>query len=136
MLSFVARRIVIAIPTVILISIFVFGLQKLLPGDPILAMGPDFLDQPVVSFLRPFADKEGLDLDAAADEFGAVAPFRFRRIGERHLGRLSGVPGVLGHTDLGHCVIPREWRYGGAGHLCISQWKIPKRRPRNGLRGL
>ena len=52
MLSFVARRIVIAIPTVILISIFVFGLQKLLPGDPILAMAGEERDPETIAFLR------------------------------------------------------------------------------------
>ncbi|KAF0676076.1 ABC transporter permease [Profundibacterium mesophilum] len=52
MLSFLLRRIVIAIPTVILISIFVFGLQKLLPGDPILAMAGEERDPEVIEFLR------------------------------------------------------------------------------------
>ncbi|WP_341212769.1 ABC transporter permease [uncultured Limimaricola sp.] len=52
MLAFLLRRIVIAIPTVILISIFVFGLQKLLPGDPILAMAGEERDPQVIEFLR------------------------------------------------------------------------------------
>ncbi len=52
MLNFILRRIVIAIPTVILISIFVFGLQKLLPGDPILAMAGEERDPAVIEFLR------------------------------------------------------------------------------------
>ena len=52
MLAFLLRRIVIAIPTVILISIFVFGLQKLLPGDPILAMAGEERDPEVIEFLR------------------------------------------------------------------------------------
>ncbi|MCP1170424.1 ABC transporter permease [Limimaricola litoreus] len=52
MLAFLLRRIVVAIPTVILISIFVFGLQKLLPGDPILAMAGEERDPEVIEFLR------------------------------------------------------------------------------------
>ncbi len=52
MLNFILRRIVIAFPTVILISIFVFGLQKLLPGDPILAMAGEERDPAVIEFLR------------------------------------------------------------------------------------
>lgn len=52
MLGFLARRFLIAIPTVILISIFVFGLQKLLPGDPVLAMAGEDRDPEVIAFLR------------------------------------------------------------------------------------
>ncbi|WP_424987113.1 ABC transporter permease [Microbulbifer sp. S227A] len=52
MLSFILRRIVIAIPTIILISIFVFALQKLLPGDPVLAMAGEERDPEVLEFLR------------------------------------------------------------------------------------
>ncbi|MGR3464018.1 ABC transporter permease [Limimaricola sp.] len=52
MLSFLMRRVVIALPTVILISIFVFGLQKLLPGDPVLAMAGEERDPEVIEYLR------------------------------------------------------------------------------------
>ncbi|MGR3571428.1 ABC transporter permease [Brevirhabdus sp.] len=52
MLSFIARRLVIAIPTIILISVFVFTLQKLLPGDPVLAMAGEERDPQVLEFLR------------------------------------------------------------------------------------
>ncbi|MCL4121164.1 UNVERIFIED_CONTAM: hypothetical protein GTU68_057767 [Idotea baltica] len=52
MLSFILRRIVIAIPTIILISMFVFALQKLLPGDPVLAMAGEERDPEVLEFLR------------------------------------------------------------------------------------
>ena len=52
MLAFIARRILIAIPTVIVISVFVFLLQKLLPGDPVLAMAGEERDPQVLEFLR------------------------------------------------------------------------------------
>ncbi len=52
MLSFILRRVVIAIPTIILISVFVFTLQKLLPGDPVLAMAGEERDPQVLEFLR------------------------------------------------------------------------------------
>ena len=52
MLSYVARRLVGAIPTLILISIFVFTLQKLLPGDPVLALAGEERDPQVIAFLR------------------------------------------------------------------------------------
>ncbi|SDG29079.1 ABC transporter permease [Sulfitobacter delicatus] len=52
MLSFILRRLVIAIPTIILISVFVFTLQKLLPGDPVLAMAGEERDPQVLEYLR------------------------------------------------------------------------------------
>jgi len=52
MLAFLGRRILIAIPTIILISMFVFGMQKLLPGDPVLAMAGEERDPEVIEFLR------------------------------------------------------------------------------------
>ncbi|WP_299784398.1 ABC transporter permease [uncultured Marivita sp.] len=52
MLPFLLRRIVIAIPTIILISIFVFLLQKLLPGDPLLVLAGEERDPEVLEFLR------------------------------------------------------------------------------------
>lgn len=52
MLSFILRRLLIAIPTILLISVFVFTLQKLLPGDPILAMAGEERDPATIEFLR------------------------------------------------------------------------------------
>ncbi|WP_171182093.1 ABC transporter permease [Ruegeria sp. HKCCD8929] len=52
MLSFILRRILIAIPTILLISVFVFSLQKLLPGDPVLAMAGEERDPEVLDYLR------------------------------------------------------------------------------------
>lgn len=58
MLSFILRRLLVAIPTIILISIFVFALQKLLPGDPVLAMAGEERDPETLAFLR---EKYGLN---------------------------------------------------------------------------
>ena len=52
MLAFLARRVLIAIPTIILISIFVFSLQHLLPGDPILVMAGEERDPELIEALR------------------------------------------------------------------------------------
>lgn len=52
MLAFLLRRIVIALPTIVLISIFVFALQKLLPGDPLLVLAGEERDPEVLEFLR------------------------------------------------------------------------------------
>ncbi|MEM1266722.1 MAG: ABC transporter permease [Pseudomonadota bacterium] len=52
MLRFLAHRVLIAVPTVILISMMVFGLQHLLPGDPILVMAGEERDPEVIAALR------------------------------------------------------------------------------------
>ena len=56
MLAFIGRRLLIAIPTVILISVFVFALQKLLPGDPVLVMAGEERDP---RDIEPHADRDG-----------------------------------------------------------------------------
>jgi peptide/nickel transport system permease protein len=52
MLTFIFRRLLSAIPTLILVSLFVFTLQKLLPGDPVLAMAGEERDPAVMEYLR------------------------------------------------------------------------------------
>ena len=52
MLRYIARRILIAIPTLIIVSILVFALQKLLPGDPVLTMAGEERDPQVLAYLR------------------------------------------------------------------------------------
>lgn len=52
MLNLFLRRVVGAIPTILLISIFVFALQKLLPGDPVLAMAGEERDPIALAAIR------------------------------------------------------------------------------------
>ena len=52
MLRYIARRLLVALPTLLLVSIFVFLLQKLLPGDPILALAGEERDAATLDFLR------------------------------------------------------------------------------------
>jgi len=52
MLTFILRRLLSAIPTLILVSLFVFTLQKLLPGDPVQAMAGEERDPTVMEYLR------------------------------------------------------------------------------------
>jgi peptide/nickel transport system permease protein len=52
MLAFIGRRLLIAIPTLILVSVFVFTLQKLLPGDPALVLAGEERDPEVLAFIR------------------------------------------------------------------------------------
>ena len=49
---YICKRLLVAIPTLLIISIFVFSLQKLLPGDPILAMAGEERDPAVIELLR------------------------------------------------------------------------------------
>jgi peptide/nickel transport system permease protein len=52
MLSYVLRRLAIAIPTLLLVSILVFSLLKLLPGDPAIALAGEERDPAVIEYLR------------------------------------------------------------------------------------
>ncbi|SFU10832.1 ABC transporter permease [Mesorhizobium sp. YR577] len=52
MIAFVLRRFAVAIPTLLLVSVLVFGLLKLLPGDPALALAGEERDPAVIEFLR------------------------------------------------------------------------------------
>ena len=52
MLSFVARRLALAVPTLILVSLFTFSLQKLLPGDPVLVLAGEERSPEVLQMLR------------------------------------------------------------------------------------
>ena len=52
MLIYMLRRVLIALPTIVLISIFVFALQKLLPGDPLLVLAGEERDPEVLEVLR------------------------------------------------------------------------------------
>ena len=58
MIRIILRRFMVALPTLILVSMLVFTLQKMLPGDPVLAMAGEERDPAVLSYLR---DKYRLD---------------------------------------------------------------------------
>jgi peptide/nickel transport system permease protein len=52
MLAFMARRLAVSIPTLLLISLLVFSLQLLLPGDPALAIAGDERTPEMLAFIR------------------------------------------------------------------------------------
>ncbi|UHL65397.1 ABC transporter permease [Paralcaligenes sp. KSB-10] len=52
MFKLILRRIIVAIPTLILVSMLIFSLQKILPGDPVLAMAGEERDPAVLTYLR------------------------------------------------------------------------------------
>ena len=52
MFKLITRRVLVAIPTLILVSLIVFMLQKILPGDPVLALAGEERDPAVLEYLR------------------------------------------------------------------------------------
>jgi peptide/nickel transport system permease protein len=52
MKTLLLRRIAVSLPTLLLVSMMVFGLQKLLPGDPALALAGEEHNPEVVEYLR------------------------------------------------------------------------------------
>jgi len=63
-------------------------------GDAVVAERPYLLDQPVIKLLIPLAPKERLDGLAALQELCAITPAAADGIGQRHLRRITRVPGV------------------------------------------
>jgi peptide/nickel transport system permease protein len=52
MIALLLRRLAIALPTLLLVSMMVFGLQKLLPGDPAVALAGEEHNPEVIEYLR------------------------------------------------------------------------------------
>ena len=52
MTAFLIRRIALVLPTLFFVSVLIFGLQQLLPGDPALAMAGEERDPSVIAFLK------------------------------------------------------------------------------------
>src|SRR3569623_647133 len=52
MYAYIVKRLLVAIPTILIISVFVFSLQKLLPGDPVLVMAGEDRDPQTIATLR------------------------------------------------------------------------------------
>jgi len=78
-LRILANRVMVAVPTLILVSMLIFGLQKMLPGDPVLAMAGEDQNPQVIAVLR------------AQYHMDDSVPLQY----------LYWVKGVL-HGDLGH----------------------------------
>jgi peptide/nickel transport system permease protein len=52
MRRYILHRLALLVPTLVLVSMLVFGLQQLLPGDPALALAGEQRDPAVIEFLR------------------------------------------------------------------------------------
>jgi peptide/nickel transport system permease protein len=50
--AFLLRRLALILPTLFFVSVLIFGLQQLLPGDPALALAGEERDPAVIAFLR------------------------------------------------------------------------------------
>ena len=52
MTTFLLRRIALTLPTLFFVSVLIFGLQQLLPGDPALALAGENQDPAVITYLH------------------------------------------------------------------------------------
>jgi peptide/nickel transport system permease protein len=52
MTTFLLRRIALIVPTLFFVSLLIFGLQQLLPGDPAIALAGEDRDPAVIAFIR------------------------------------------------------------------------------------
>ena len=52
MLKFLLQRLATLVPTLFFVSVLIFGLQQLLPGDPAIALAGEDRDPSVVAYLR------------------------------------------------------------------------------------
>ena len=52
MLAFVVRRVATIVPTLVFVSMLIFGLQQLLPGDPAIVLAGEDRDPTVVAYLH------------------------------------------------------------------------------------
>ena len=52
MIGFILRRLAMIIPTLFFVSVLIFGLQQLLPGDPAIAMAGEERDPAAIAYLR------------------------------------------------------------------------------------
>src|SRR5258708_20024228 len=52
MLNYLLQRLATIVPTLFFVSVLIFGLQQLLPGDPAIALAGEDRDPNVVAYLR------------------------------------------------------------------------------------
>lgn len=52
MATFLLRRLALIVPTLFFVSVLIFGLQQLLPGDPALALAGEDANPQVIAYLR------------------------------------------------------------------------------------
>ena len=86
-------------------------------SDSVARIGPHFLDQLVIKFLRPFALQKRKDLIPTMDEFASITPEAVLGVGQRNLLRIFGVPGIFRHPGFLLGSFQRErWKRRFSGH--------------------
>src|SRR5262245_13410367 len=85
-------------------------------SDPVVAVRPYFLNQPIIELAIPFARAKRLNRLAAVNELGPVAPDAIDGIAEGDAGGIAAVPGVFGEARLLRGGLGRERRQRWAWH--------------------
>src|SRR5204863_5790921 len=83
--------------------------------NAIAVVRPQFLDQAVVQFSRPFPCEKFDDLLTPVREFSAISPARIDGVSERHLFWIARIPAVLRQTDLLDRSLASKRRERGTG---------------------
>lgn len=52
MLNYILRRVMTAVPTLLIVTVMVFAVQRMLPGDPALVLAGEERDAQVIEFIR------------------------------------------------------------------------------------
>ena len=109
MLNFLPRRLLQLVPTLFLVSVLIFGLQQLLPGDPALVMAGEEKDPAVIEQIR----RSGADILF----IGMPSPFK-EVFAEQHRDdfNVPVIMGVGGSFDVLAGVIrraPQSWQRVG-----------------------
>src|SRR6476620_8592514 len=93
--------------------------------DAIAILRPQFFDEPVVQFPRPFAREEFDDLLSPDRKFGAISPTRVDGVSKRDFTWIARIPAVLRQTNLLDRSLTskrrKRWtccRFGRALRLC------------------
>ena len=69
--------------------------------DPVVCERPEFLDETVVVFFRPFPGEEGDDVSPADNELRPVSPMTVFGIAQTNMLRIATVPIIFGQPDFG-----------------------------------
>src|SRR4051812_15482868 len=99
MSQYLARRLATIVPTLLFVTMLIFGLQQLLPGDPAVVLAGEDRDPNVVAYLH-----EKLHLDDPL-------PLRYA----------YWLGGVL-HGALGECCACKSRCWHSSRRSCRSRW--------------